>query len=376
MGNRILIAEDEETLREVMAKICTDIGHEVVTASDGVDALEKLQKAETPYDLLVTDYKMPRMNGLALLATVRKEFPEMEMIMITAFADIQSTVKAMKEGTFDYIPKPIDREVLIKVVARCLEHHQVKLQNQKLAAEAKAWEREVDAHRIKSELFHIMSHEFRTPLTIVLASAELLLLSEKSPDKIENLRMIYNSGHKLLTLTEDLLDMARIRIDGNLELSWDKVGIDYLIKQTIDVAKKEIDEKKIAIKVNAKKEIWFDGDTKYMGRVLKSLLDNAIKFTKVGEITIRVETDAEKIYFSVQDTGCGIRKKDLPFVFMVLRQGDMSDARAYGGTGIGLALAQEVVKMHGGEISVQSEVGRGSTFSFAIPLKRKNKEVV
>jgi PAS domain S-box-containing protein len=233
----------------------------------------------------------------------------------------------------------------------------------------------VRANRLKDEFLANMSHELRTPLHVILGMAESLQEEVYGPlidRQRHSLQMIEESGNHLLTLIIDILDLAKIGA-GKLELEITPV----LVKSTCQVALRLT--KQLAQKKLLKVSTLFDSsvetvqaDERHLKQVLVNLLSNAIKFTpEGGQIGLEVEGDSEQqaVHFTVWDTGIGIASEEMDRVFQPFVQLDASLSRRYEGTGLGLALIARIVDLHGGSVSVESEVGQGSRFTVSLPWK-------
>lgn len=231
------------------------------------------------------------------------------------------------------------------------------------------------AERTQSHFIATVSHELRTPLNSIIGFAKLLLTQRVGPlNEIQHtdLSLIYDSAKHLLELVNDILDLSTIEA-GKIQLNKEWVKVEEIIVGVIAstyilVADKSIDLIE-EIEPNLPK---LYGDRACIRRIVVNLLSNAVKFTNTGAITLRiyktVKNKKDVICFSVKDTGIGIAKDELEHVFEPFRQLDTSTARRAEGTGLGLSISAKLVELHGGHIWVESKMGRGSTFSFAIPL--------
>jgi len=225
-----------------------------------------------------------------------------------------------------------------------------------------------EANRLKSEFLNVMSHELRTPLTVMLGNIPLLTDPEDLPEQDEIVEIaedIEDSGKHLLTLINDLLDISKIEA-GKMTLNRKTLSTVELTEEVITAIQGMAREKGLTIETDLDK-INISADPVRLKQILLNLLGNAVKFTDQGTITVNVAQEDEIAYFSIADTGCGIKEEDIPFVFDVFRQADASSTRAAGGTGLGLAITKKLVELHGGRISVESEFGKGSVFMFSIP---------
>jgi PAS domain S-box-containing protein len=234
------------------------------------------------------------------------------------------------------------------------------------------------ATRAKSEFLANMSHEIRTPMNGVIAAAELALNEEMSPKLERYMKIIHSSAYSLLGIINDILDFSKIEA-GKLELDPGFFRLDEALEIVTDVFINKATEKGIELLV----DIDFGtpralvGDSFRLQQIIKNLIDNAIKFTPAsGVILVSVkplsQTAGEAVLeFAVKDTGIGIAPEHLRILFTPFTQADASTTRKYGGTGLGLTICKQLVEMMGGEIRVESELGKGSTFIFTARLGRQ-----
>ena len=240
------------------------------------------------------------------------------------------------------------------------------------------------ATRLKDEFLANMSHELRTPLNAVLGMSEGLMtgvFGDLNERQMRSLSLIETSGRHLLELINDILDVAKIGA-GKLELELSSVGIEYLCKSSLNFVKQIANQKNIQLKLSINHSIkMITVDERRMRQALINLLSNAVKFTpKGGKICLEVklqereatELTSECSYamiFSIIDTGIGISPEDISNLFQAFVQIDSSLNRQYAGTGLGLTLVKQLVEMHGGCVSVASQVGEGSSFSIVLPYR-------
>ncbi|WP_166405105.1 response regulator [Desulfonema ishimotonii] len=226
------------------------------------------------------------------------------------------------------------------------------------------------ADRLKSEFLSNMSHELRTPLNSVLALSQLMLsrgTGKKPEQEEEYLRVIERNGRHLLSLINDILDLSRIEAD-RMDLFLTDFAPWDVITETIETVRPLAEEKGVKMTARADSETMsLYADEEKVRQILLNLLANAVKFTETGEIEIRGKQTADTVSVSVRDTGVGIRKEDLVHIFDEFRQADGSTTRNYEGTGLGLAICQKLARLMGGEITVHSVPGTGSTFTLTLP---------
>lgn len=228
------------------------------------------------------------------------------------------------------------------------------------------------SNRTKSEFLANMSHELRTPLNSVIGFSEVLLegnsgsLNERQTRYLKN---ISKSGKHLLTIINDILDISKIE-SGKMHLYKENISVKNLLEDMFSSMQPLAAEKEIVMKVSFGPDLsYIQADKGKIKQVLYNLIGNALKFTEHGGfVTIGAKVNGDMVYISVEDTGIGISRMDQEKLFKPFTQIDSSISRKYEGTGLGLALSKELVVLHGGKIWVVSEPGKGSAFTFTIPV--------
>lgn len=231
-----------------------------------------------------------------------------------------------------------------------------------------------DATRHKSEFLTNVNHEFRTPVSAIISSARLVL--RKTEGQIpqlqrENLQGLLNTAEHILNLINDLLDLAKIEA-GRMELRVEPVRVGELIHEAASTLEPMLKQGRVRlIREIAPGIPTFNTDQEKLRQIILNLLGNAAKFTEEGEIKVAALEQDGSLRLVVSDTGIGIEKGELNQIFEEFRQGEISNGRKYGGTGLGLAIVKKLVDLLDGDISVDSELGKGSTFTVSLPLRHR-----
>jgi signal transduction histidine kinase len=230
--------------------------------------------------------------------------------------------------------------------------------------------REVD--RLKTDFLARMSHELRTPLNSIIGFADVLLMGldgDLTERMTEDLELIRDGGHHLRDIIGDILDMSRIEA-GRLELTYETFDIRRVAADLMATVAPLAEQKGLAVQIDIDDGVGLMmADRTRVRQVLWNLVGNAIKFTDQGRIDVAVRPDDGKILFSVSDSGIGIAPEHLPRIFDHFSQIESGRRESVSGTGLGLSISKNLVELHGGRIWVESELGRGSVFRFALPVR-------
>lgn len=386
-GARLLVVDDEESLRITTAAILEREGYKVETASSGNEAVSLLE--ETEFDLVLTDLHMEGGDGLSVLAEIRRLAPLTISVVLTGFASVESAIAALQHGAYDYLVKPCDIDEMKHTIRRGVEHRRLMLAEQEARGnleqlnrnlEQRVEERTAELTRLNEELAEAnrakdiflatLSHELRTPLTPVLGWVNLLRNGNLDSDGIvQALEAIERNARLQSRLIDDLLDISRIAT-GKLRFDPKPTDLNQVVKAAAETVRSSAGVKRVELEVSLiDAPLVVMGEPVRLQQVVWNLISNAIKFTEAGgHVSVRTEAVKGEARVVVEDTGIGITPEFLPHVFDRFQQADGSSTRRHGGLGLGLAIVQALAKMHHGRVQAESEgVARGSRFTFALP---------
>jgi signal transduction histidine kinase len=352
----ILVVDDQEDTLVSVGSLLEREGHRVLTAQSGQQALEIL--ATQDVHLLIVDYFMPRMNGAQLVREVRSADPFVQIILQTGYAGEQPPRMMLAELDIQgYHDKADDPERLLIWVDVALKTH-------RLVSMVR------DRERLQGELVANCSHEFRTPLNIILGYTELLQganFGALPADAQPALQTIDEAARSLLDMVCDFLQYAKV--EANVApVANDFVEVGEVSREMQRLANVLLEEKRVTFVLEldaAPERIVTDGVK--LRTILRNLVTNAAKFTDAGTIALRLVERGGRLRFEVRDSGPGIRPDDQRIIFEPFRQLDGSDSRKHGGIGLGLALSRKLARAMGGDLHVESEPGTGSTFVLTLP---------
>lgn len=375
MGNRILVVDDERDVRNLLFRALTQMGgFHVELAETAEEALRKVERED--FDLVLTDVRLPGMNGLQLVSEIVKARPAVVTIVLTGHATIDSALEAMKRGASDYLRKPVDLEEMVVRLQKALEERSrfVKLKEVADNLEKSNQElRRLDEH--KSEFISLTSHELRTPLTIIKSQVQTVLdgkLGKINKSQVKFLSTVASNVDRLIRLVKDLLDLSRIQT-GKIEMRCEEIEVIDLVHYILGLFKPEADKKSIHLKNEVPTGIGcVYADREKVERILLNLIGNSLKFTPAGgeiSVSARVSGDAgNDMVIGVRDSGIGIPEPELGKIFEKFHQVEGALSESAEGAGLGLAITKGLVEAHHGKIWAESDVGKGSVFRFTLPL--------
>jgi two-component system CheB/CheR fusion protein len=379
---RVLVVDDDPALLVALPEaLRLRMPHVTVeTVGSASEALERVSATE--FDALISDIKMPGIDGLNLLMELRRIRPDMPTLLITGHGQHDLAVQALRGGAFDFIQKPVDRDYLVASLSRAITVHQLqrRVDDQQRALEHHAadLERAVEertselraANEAKDEFLAMLAHELRNPLASIRSAVDLMSVTGRGDSACEEaLHTVDRHVRHMTRQLDDLLDVSRIT-RRRIVLRRAPLDLCRLIREVVDGigAASAAADLRLAVDLPAH-SLFVNGDQTRLEQVLINLLNNSLKYTDPGGwIHVSGGIDGDDVFARVEDNGIGIAPEMLPRVFDLFSQADRSLDRSRGGLGIGLTLVRVLVELHGGSVEAASPgEGRGSTFMLRLP---------
>jgi signal transduction histidine kinase len=365
---RILIAEDDIASRLILQLTLETLGHQTFQAGDGETAWRIFE--ETEVDVIISDRMMPGIDGIQLCRLVRQHSRPTYtyFIFLTSFDDRSQLMEGMEVGADDYLPKPLDADEL---QVRLLVAARITALHRRLAEQTEELKQ---LNRLKNEFISITSHEFRTPLSTILFSAQFLERYEATAPldkKHKHQLRIQNAVKHMTGLLNDVLIVGKADA-GKLEFKPEVFDLVEFCQELATDVQSEDDKKhpisfKISIQSGGSLPRNFSGDPKLLNHIISNLLSNANKYSpEGGDINFDLIFRQDDLIFRVQDHGIGIPLEDQAHLFETFQRA--TNVGNISGTGLGLAIVKKCVELHGGKIWVESVVGKGTIFWVSLPL--------
>lgn len=374
----ILIVDDTPANLRLLSSVLSKQGYQHIEATSGKEALQKAE--EHIPDLILLDIMMPEMSGIEVIKQIKskEQLQEVPVIFLSSLTDTNDKVEAFKAGGVDYITKPFQKE---ETLARIKAHLQIRFLQKQLNERIKTLRnREVELSRLnqkKDELVRTVSHDIKNPLTGIIGLVKLMKDSNNvtEEERRQMLLVIEESGTNLLNLVREVLDRESKKAESE-QLNYSTVQIVEVIERVISMNKAKSLVKKIDLSYKVKPfDLEAQIDQNKMEIAVNNLVSNALKFTQPGgSVDVKVaQNEKGQLLIEVTDTGIGIPENLQSDLF----KGEQSQSRqgtsGEVGTGLGLDIVQLYVELHGGQISVKSEINIGTTFFIHIPKNKKGK---
>ncbi len=376
-GN-ILVVEDEVGIRATLCAILEDAGYKVSGLDKGAEALEMIRNQ--PFNVVITDTRLPDVDGMEILELAKEIDPDVAVIVMTGYASLETAVEAVNEGAYAYFVKPANVDEMKTTIINALRQQRLSRENKRLVDDLqrsnkllfeanKQLKKTTDA---KSAFLASMSHELRTPLNVIIGFSELMIdevPGEINEEQRQCLNDVLSSSKHLLSLINEVLDLSKIE-SGKVELRLSNIVLTKVIESLKSTLMPILASRKQSLDIEIEEGLPpVYADKAKLRQVLLNLLTNAIKYTSDGgKLKIEAIRDGDWCQVSVIDNGTGIKKEDQERIFEPFTQIDVLPEEKREGAGLGLAISKQLVEMSGGKIWVESEYGKGSQFTFTVPL--------
>ncbi len=370
---KVLIVDDIPENLTVLSNILYQEQIEISVAIDGKQALKSIN-IDKP-DLILLDISMPEMDGFQVCEKLKQdpETKEIPIIFLTAKVQPEDVVKGFKIGAVDYITKPFNPQELISRVDTHLKlkHSQdiITKQNQHIKKQNKELK---ELNATKDKFFSIIAHDLKSPFNTLVGFSQLLVdnFEKYEVKKVKKfIHLIYQSSLKGFTLLENLLNWSRAQTN-RIKQKPQNIDLFRIIDENITLLSSNAHSKKIEIINNVEPDTFAYADENMITTVVRNLLSNALKFTKKeGWIKIWTEEQDQETKVCIQDTGVGMDKETKEKLFKIDEHVSTKGTANEEGSGLGLILCREFVEKNNGKIGVESEISKGSTFYFTLPLE-------
>lgn len=381
----ILVIDDEPDILQVVALCLEQLGYSVSTVPNAVEAYCLISNFE--FDVIMTDVMMPGEDGISFLARIHQILPDVPIIIMTGFAQLQMAVNAIKNGAFDFIHKPFDFDYLRQVMRKAVTYTSLRKMEKNYRAELeeavarRTCELEhalaqLEATRAtllkaasdKTEFMTTMTHEMRTPMNGVIGALDLLADADLSGPQLEYLCLARQSADNMVELVDRVLSFSGGVGRGPIVFH-DVLDLPHAIESLAVAHRPQFAARGLSFDVQVAPSVprCIRCDSEQLTRMLDILLGNALKFTDKGGVSLevsleRIEEHHALIHVCVSDSGIGISPEMIEHVFDPFIQVDGSLNRRFGGTGLGLSIARQIAALFSGDIRAESTPGEGSRF--------------
>lgn len=371
---RVLVVDDEKSVRITLREFLQDAGYQVTVAEDVTSARQLFHSGG--FDVVVSDIAMPRITGVELLQEIRKGSPRVQVIMMTGQPTVETAAATVRAGAFDYLIKPVSEEAMLRCVGNAAKLKAMEDERVRVAETAERQHKQLqesharlcELETLRDNLTHMIIHDLRAPLSIVHGYVELLrgaATSMLGKDEVGYLNTILVNVHRLNDMIGSLLDISRLET-GKMPLNPRACNVTALAKSVLSSFDSLIGDRRLSVE-STSEMIMASCDEEITRRVIGNLLQNAIKFTpKDCEIRIAVSNGSEMVRVEVSDKGPGIPAEYHGKIFE--KFGQVTRAVRQYSSGLGLTFCKLAVEEQGGQIGVLSDVGKGSTFWFTLPV--------
>jgi len=355
-----ILIDDDEAIRDACCQALSRDGYRIETAEDGDTGLQKIREIKPGIALI--DLKMPGMSGMELLEKARYIDSNIVAVVITGYATIESALEAMKQNAYDFLPKPFTPDQLRAVTRRGLEKRRLTLESARL---------QQGKEKIRENFIALVSHQLRSPLVSIQQNLGLFLggfAGEVTSKQKEMLESVNNRIDELIKIIHNRLTISCIK-SGKIVEKFEPVSLVPILSEAIELLRPLAERNKINQKMDSPDSLpIIRGNREALKQAFTNLISNGINYNKEGgTLAIRVRGEENDFVIEISDTGMGISPEKLPFIFDEFFRVKTRETQGITGSGLGLPIAKSIIEAHNGSIKVESEPGKGTTFSVLLP---------
>lgn len=366
---KLLIVDDESGMRLGVQRALKNfqipipesdefVSIQVEMAETGEEGIQLIH-ANRP-DILLLDYKLPGQNGLEILEHIQTEDSEMVIIMITAYASLETAVSAIKQGAFDFLAKPFTPDELKRMLLKAAQNLLLARQLKRMAQEKQ---------QVRFEFTRVLGHELKSPLNAIEGYLNLMQ-SRTAGNQLESYDHMVNRSLERLEgmrkLIADLLDLTRIE-SGKRQRNMIIQDIIPLAHCALENVKQQAEQQKINFSIHSVNQLDFYCDTTEMEMIFNNLMTNAVKYNKPGgSVDLTITNESGDLVITIRDTGIGMSQQEIAGLFQEFKRIKNEKTKNILGSGLGLTIVKKIVKLYNGEIKVESQVDSGTTFTISL----------
>ncbi len=375
----ILVVDDEECIRSGIVRILKnytvsypfldeDFSFNLIEAATGEEALELIN--QKPPAIILLDNKLPGIQGVEVLDYINNNQLDILVIMITSYASLELAVKATNIGAYDFVPKPFTSLELKSSIENVAKHFFLRRMTRNLHKEGK---------RVRFQFLTVLSHELKAPLNAI--EGYLTMMQERQAgDNLAAYDMMIDRTlarvSAMRTMILDLLDLTRIESEGK-HRQLNELDLVLVAKSAMETMIPLAIQRDVELKCSDSVPVPFLGDAEEFEIIFNNLLSNAIKYNiSGGKVMLSIRKQGPDVVIEIADTGVCIAEEDLPRLFMEFSRIKTPKTKEIPGSGLGLNIVQRIVDLYKGTITVDSELGKGSTFRITLPLLLSNNHSI
>lgn len=368
---KILVVDDERGIltgiRRVLRNFTVsfpfhdeDFEYELIDSETGEDAIEIIDSQDI--DIVLLDNKLPGIEGVEVLEYIKKKEYDLAVIMITSHASIDLAVKATNRGAYNFVPKPFNQAELKSAIQNVTKHLFLKRMTKELTSEGK---------EIRFKFLSVLSHELKSPINAVEGYLRMMEDKQLGNDINAYTKMINRSITRIESMRNlimDMLDFTRVE-SGKKSRTIQEIDIVEIAKIAVDSILPIAIQKNVSIRTHFPDELIKKCDAGELEIIFNNLLSNAVKYNKEeGQVDFILKKDRKNVIIEVKDTGIGMSEEEKSNLFKEFMRAKNVKTRAISGTGLGLSILKKIVELNNGNVTVETEVDKGSKFQIEIPF--------